>query len=146
SPRPRRGDSSAGPSRRCRRRPRQPEPRRARAVRPGATLSSGPFDRDKPQPAYETSRRAASTIAEHRCTMNLFDLTGRAALITGASRGIGLAIAEALGCAGAQVVLNARSRQSLDQAALHLRSCGIRADISVFDVTDPPRVAAGVEA
>jgi|SRR5580700_2682277 gluconate 5-dehydrogenase len=76
--------------------------------------------------------------------MNLFDLAGRAALITGAARGIGLAIAEALGRAGAHVVLNGRSRDSLDSAAERLRGLGIRVDVSVFDVMDAQRVSACV--
>ena len=46
----------------------------------------------------------------------LFDLTGRTALITGASKGIGYALATALGAAGARVVLNARGAQALERA------------------------------
>jgi NAD(P)-dependent dehydrogenase (short-subunit alcohol dehydrogenase family) len=45
------------------------------------------------------------------------DLTGRAAIVTGASRGIGLAIAESLAAAGAQVVLTARTQEAADAAA-----------------------------
>jgi gluconate 5-dehydrogenase len=78
--------------------------------------------------------------------MNLFDLAGRAALITGGSRGIGLAIAEALGRAGARLVLNARSREALEQARQHLRSLGVRVDVSLFDVTNPAQVTSCVDA
>src|SRR5579872_5210763 len=77
--------------------------------------------------------------------MNLFDLAGRAALITGAAGGIGLAIAEALGRAGARVVLNGRTRSSLDVACEKLRALGIHADPSVFDVTDARAVAAWID-
>ncbi|MEM9131214.1 MAG: glucose 1-dehydrogenase [Actinomycetota bacterium] len=70
-----------------------------------------------------------------------FDLSGRAALITGSSRGIGLAIAAALGRAGATVVLNARSAEALAAAADGLAAAGITAHTRVADVTDEAAVA-----
>ena len=76
--------------------------------------------------------------------MNLFDLTGRTALITGASKGIGLALATALGQAGARVVLNARGADALTQAVAALRAQGITADAAAFDVTDADAVDAGI--
>ena len=78
--------------------------------------------------------------------MTLFDLTGRTALVTGAARGIGHAIAGALATAGARVVLNGRSAGPLDAAAAQLRAQGAQGEISVFDVTDPLAVVAGVDA
>ena len=57
--------------------------------------------------------------------MKLFDLTGRIALITGSSQGIGLALAQALGAAGARVVLNARNAGKLEQACAALRAQGV---------------------
>jgi gluconate 5-dehydrogenase len=78
--------------------------------------------------------------------VNLFSLEGRTALITGASRGIGFAIASALAQAGARVILNGRSRASLDEAAERLRSAGASVEVSVFDVTDPAQVSAAVSA
>ena len=78
--------------------------------------------------------------------MNLFDLHGRSALITGASKGIGYALAQALGAAGARVVLNARGAEALGQAVQTLRSQGIQADAAAFDVTDADAVDAGVAA
>ena len=78
--------------------------------------------------------------------MSLFDLTGRTALITGASRGIGYSLAEALARAGARVVLNGRTRDSLEQAAARLCAAGGQADVAVFDVTQPEAVAAGIDA
>ena len=78
--------------------------------------------------------------------MHLFDLSGRTALITGASKGIGLALATALGQAGARVVLNARSADALTAARDALRAQGIQAEASAFDVTDAAAVDAGVAA
>ncbi len=78
--------------------------------------------------------------------MNLFDLSRRTALITGASRGIGFAIAEALARAGARVILNGRSLASLEEAALRLRQSGARVETSAFDVTDSAQAAAAIQA
>ena len=78
--------------------------------------------------------------------MELFSLAGRSALITGASGGIGFAIAEALGSAGAHLILNARSADALAEAADRLRARGVRVDVSAFDVTDAPQVEACVTA
>jgi len=75
---------------------------------------------------------------------NPFDLSGRTALITGASRGIGHAIAQALGGAGARVILNGRSADTLDAAAQVLRSEGIEADTACFDVTDAKAAQSGI--
>ena len=57
--------------------------------------------------------------------LNLFDLTGRIALITGASKGIGLALATALGQAGARVVLNARTGSVVVNEAVTLSDCAV---------------------
>ena len=78
--------------------------------------------------------------------MDLFSLTGRTALITGASRGIGFAIAEALAQAGARVILNGRSQASLDEAAVRLRSGGAQVETSMFDVTDAAATKPAVAA
>jgi gluconate 5-dehydrogenase len=63
-------------------------------------------------------------------------LDGRVALITGASRGLGLAMAEGLAEAGATVVANGRSADTLEAVARALRERGLKADTSSFDVTD----------
>ena len=76
--------------------------------------------------------------------MKLFDLTGRTALITGASKGIGYALATALGAAGARVVLNARGAQALERARDTLQALGIECHIAPFDVTDSAAVDAGI--
>jgi gluconate 5-dehydrogenase len=76
---------------------------------------------------------------------SLFSLAGRTALVTGSSRGIGLAIAGALASAGARVVLNARSDSALAQAAAALRQAGAQVECCAFDVTDVAAVQAAVD-
>jgi NAD(P)-dependent dehydrogenase (short-subunit alcohol dehydrogenase family) len=57
----------------------------------------------------------------------LFDLTGRTAIVTGGSRGLGLQIAEALGEMGARLALTARKQDELDEAVAQLKKQGIEA-------------------
>ena len=57
----------------------------------------------------------------------LFDLTGKTALITGGSRGLGLQLAEALGEQGAKLVISSRKQHELDEAITHLKQRGIDA-------------------
>lgn len=75
----------------------------------------------------------------------MFDLTGRIALVTGSSKGIGFAIAEALAAAGATVVLNARSTGELEAARARLAATGASVHARSFDVTDVAAVEAAVE-
>jgi gluconate 5-dehydrogenase len=75
---------------------------------------------------------------------SLFDLSGRTALVTGSSKGIGFALAGALAAAGARVVLNARDAGRLDQARAALAGRGHQVDAVCFDVTDPEAAEAGV--
>ncbi|MEO8346510.1 MAG: SDR family oxidoreductase [Betaproteobacteria bacterium] len=56
---------------------------------------------------------------------DLFDLSGKVAMVTGGSRGIGLQMAEALGEMGARVAITARKQDELDEARAHLESMGI---------------------
>lgn len=78
-------------------------------------------------------------------THSLFDITGRRALITGSSRGIGRALAHGLAEAGAEVILNARSASALAVAADEIkRDTGGTVHAVPFDVTDPAAVAAGI--
>ena len=73
---------------------------------------------------------------------SLFDLTGRTALVTGSSRGLGLAIAEGLADAGAALVLNGSDAGRLAAAAAALRDKGHTVHEAAFDVTDEAAVAA----
>jgi gluconate 5-dehydrogenase len=74
---------------------------------------------------------------------DLFRLDGRVALVTGASRGLGLAMAEALAAYGAHVVLNGRDPATLDATVARLRLAGGAVEARAFDVTD---AAASIEA
>jgi gluconate 5-dehydrogenase len=76
---------------------------------------------------------------------DLFNLTGRTALITGASRGIGLALAQGLGQAGATVILNGRAPAALTDAAQTLTHRGITARVLPFDVTDPDAARSAID-
>jgi len=62
-----------------------------------------------------------------RTISQLFDLSGRTALVTGGSRGLGLQLAQALGEAGAKVMLSARKADELEEATAQLQSQGIDA-------------------
>ena len=74
-----------------------------------------------------------------------FDLTGRTALITGSSVGIGFALARGLAGAGARIVLNARSSDKLEAAAATLRSEGADVVTASFDVTSGDAVREAVD-
>ena len=71
-----------------------------------------------------------------------FELKGKRALITGASRGIGLAAAAALAQAGAEVTLVARSQDGIQQAAEAINSAGGNAHYEKLDVTQLEKVKA----
>jgi len=72
--------------------------------------------------------------------MKLFDLSGRTALVTGGSRGLGLQVAEALGEAGARLVLTARKATELAAAVEHLQGRGIEASWIDGDASRPEEV------
>lgn len=74
----------------------------------------------------------------------LFDLTGRTALITGSSAGIGYALARGLASAGAAVVLNGRNEARLAHAADTLRREGATVHAINFDVTDEDSVGKAI--
>ena len=76
----------------------------------------------------------------------LFRLEGRVALVTGAPRGLGSAMARALADAGAHVVLNDIDAAALTATCETFRANGLAAEASVFDVTDGPAVHAAMTA
>jgi gluconate 5-dehydrogenase len=82
---------------------------------------------------------------EHPLAQNIFTLTGRIALITGSSRGIGLAFAEALAGAGAEVVLNGRHEDALESARAALAATGAKVHARGFNVSDRTVVHTAVE-
>ena len=73
-----------------------------------------------------------------------FDLTGRRALITGSSTGIGFGLARGLAAAGAHIVLNGRSADKMAQAAATLRAEGATVHTMAFDVSDGAAVTTAV--
>ncbi len=73
----------------------------------------------------------------------LFDLAGRTALVTGGSSGLGEAMAQALGLAGARVILMARRADVLIQSAERLRALGVRADTVACDLATPEAAQQG---
>jgi gluconate 5-dehydrogenase len=76
---------------------------------------------------------------------DLFDLTGRTALVTGGSRGLGLQIAEALGEAGAKILLTSRKAGDLEEAAAHLQDRGIDTRWIAADASQPADIARVVD-
>lgn len=74
-----------------------------------------------------------------------FDLTGRTALITGSSQGIGFALAKGLAAAGAIIILNGRDKGKLASAASKLEGQGAVVHQLAFDATDHGAVAAAVD-
>ena len=75
----------------------------------------------------------------------LFDLSGKTALVTGGSRGLGLQIAQALGEAGAKIMLSSRKASDLEEAAAELQSQGIDARWIAGDASDPEHVTKIVD-
>ena len=74
----------------------------------------------------------------------MFDLSSKVALVTGASRGLGWAMAEALATAGATVVLNSRDKVALEARRDQLVAAGKKAEVAAFDVSDEATVVAAV--
>ena len=75
----------------------------------------------------------------------LMDLSGQTALVTGGSRGLGLQIAEALGEAGAKIMLSSRKASDLEEAAADLQAKGIDARWIAADASDPAQVQKVVD-
>ena len=77
-------------------------------------------------------------------TFKGFDLSGKLALVTGSSQGIGLAIAQGLGEAGARIIINGRDTKKLDAVQAQLTGNSIAVSVAAFDVTDEDAVNAGI--
>jgi NAD(P)-dependent dehydrogenase (short-subunit alcohol dehydrogenase family) len=75
-----------------------------------------------------------------------FELTGKIALVTGGSRGLGLQIAQGLGEMGARIAISARKKAELEEAKAQLAKHGIDALTVVNDLSKPEQVPALVEA
>ena len=80
-----------------------------------------------------------------RTVQQLFDLTGKTALVTGGSRGLGLQMAHALGEAGARIMLSSRKAADLEEAVAHLQARGIDARWVAADAADEAQ-ARGIVA
>ncbi len=78
-------------------------------------------------------------------SLSLFDLTGKRALVTGATHGLGMAMATGLAKAGAQIIINDISQEKLDTAIKEYANNGIKAYGFVFDVTDEAAVKTYVD-
>src|SRR5438034_840107 len=76
----------------------------------------------------------------------LFDLTGRVALVTGGSRGLGLQIAEGFGAAGAKLALTARKANELEDARAHLAGLGYEVFVATSDLANPDTIEPMVDA
>lgn len=79
-------------------------------------------------------------------TKKIFDLTGRVAVVTGASSGLGVQMAKALARQGADIAILARRKWKLDEVAEEIRGLGVRCLPVKCDVTDSSQIAAAVGA
>ena len=77
--------------------------------------------------------------------MNLFDLSGKTALITGGTHGLGLAMAEGLAQAGAELIITSTTPSKLEEALQYYRSKNYTATGYIFDVTDQQKAKEQVE-
>lgn len=79
-------------------------------------------------------------------TRQLFDLTGRIALVTGSSQGLGFTIARGLGEAGATLILDGRTEEKLQRAVAALSGAGLEVTRCAFDVSDARQVQEKIPA
>lgn len=78
--------------------------------------------------------------------MKLFDLTNKRALITGGTHGLGMAMAEGLAQAGAELVISSTTPSKLEEALAYYKSKGYKASGYIFDVTDEKVATEQIEA
>lgn len=79
-------------------------------------------------------------------SLSLFDLSGKTALITGASHGLGMAIAIGLTNAGAKIIINGRSQERLEKAKKEYAAAGVEVAAYEFDVTNEKQVVKSIDA
>jgi gluconate 5-dehydrogenase len=77
--------------------------------------------------------------------MKLFNLSGKRALITGGTHGLGMAMAKGLGIAGAELIINDFSQEKLNEALEQYKQAGFNAHGYCFDVTDDSAVKNAIE-
>jgi gluconate 5-dehydrogenase len=77
--------------------------------------------------------------------MNLFSLSGKRALITGGTHGLGMAMAKGLAMAGAQLIINGHSTEKMEKALAEYRSHGFNATGYLFNVTDDKAVKESID-
>lgn len=77
-------------------------------------------------------------------TTNLFDLTGKRALITGGAHGLGMAMAKGLGAAGAELIINGQSQEKIAKAIEEHKHAGVKAYSAAFDVTNDNAVKEAI--
>src|SRR5437764_1230161 len=107
------------------------------------------FWRSHPVQLERVTRLAADelhAVADAMKAAALFDLTGRVAVVTGASSGIGRAIAAALADAGARIVLVARRANALEAACAEIKRAGGEASILPCDLADREALMACAES
>ena len=75
---------------------------------------------------------------------SLFDLTGKTALITGATHGLGMAMAKALGRAGANIIINGNTPAKMEKALENYRADGLKVQGFLFDVTNEALVKENI--
>src|SRR6478609_7157626 len=78
--------------------------------------------------------------------MQLFDLTGKRALITGGTHGLGMAMAKGLANAGAELIINDLSPEKIENALVEYRKHGMTVHGRLFDVTNDAEVKLAIQA
>jgi gluconate 5-dehydrogenase len=78
-------------------------------------------------------------------SIKLFDLTGKNALITGATHGLGMAMAKGMGKAGANLVINGHTPDKMEKAIKEYKDSGLDVHSYLFDVTDENQVEENVQ-
>ncbi|HOB05708.1 MAG TPA: SDR family NAD(P)-dependent oxidoreductase [Propionibacteriaceae bacterium] len=86
------------------------------------------------------------TTRSHPRGLSMFDLSGKVALVTGSSRGIGLGLAAGLAAAGAHVVVHGRDHDRVAEVGDRLAATGGSSSAAAFDLTDAAEVTRGIAA